>query len=97
MSPEAQIYFNLAMGAFCGLGGWILNNLNASIKALHDNDAALGAKLQGIEVLVAGKYVTKDSIKDITTALFNKLDKIEAKLDQKVDRDACGIHHGGKP
>ena len=93
MTDETQTYFNLAIMVFGGLGGWILNSLRDSIRSLHDNDAALSAKLQGIEVLVAGKYATNESIEKITTALFAKLDKIDAKLDGKADRSLCAEIH----
>ena len=93
MSEDAQIYFNVAMGCFCGLGGWILNNLRDSLKSLHDSDLALSAKVQRIEVLVAGSYTTNAALEKITNALFAKLDKIESKLDSKVDRDVCNAHH----
>jgi hypothetical protein len=35
---------------------------------------------------VAGSYVKRDDMDKLTTALFTKLDKIEAKIDQKADK-----------
>lgn len=93
MSTDAQVYFNVAIGLFGALGGWILNSLRDSIKALHDSDSALTSKLQEIEVLVAGKYATNDSIEKISNALFVKLDKIDTKLDSKTDRAVCYQNH----
>lgn len=94
MTSDSQIYFNVAIGLLGALGGWILNSLRDSIKALHDSDSALSSKLQEIEVLVAGKYATNDSIEKISNALFVKLDKIDIKLDTKTDRNVCYQNHG---
>jgi hypothetical protein len=95
MDHEAQTYFNIAVAIFSGLGGWILNSLRDSIKSLHESDTTLASKVQSIEVLVAGNYTTNNEMEKITNALFHKLDKIENKLDAKVDRNSCIHLHGG--
>jgi len=95
MPAESQTYFNVAILIFGGLGGWILNNLKDSLKSLQASDIAITTKVQSIEVLVAGTYVTRQDMDKMVTALFAKLDKIESKLDGKVDRDSCNIHHKG--
>jgi len=46
----------------------------------------LAAKVQTIEVLVAGSYVKRDDLDKLTHAIFVKLDKIEDKIDSKVDK-----------
>lgn len=68
------------------LWGWVLNSLKDSIAALRKFDNELADKVQHIEVLVAGSYVKRDDLKELSTALFNKLDKIELKLDGKADK-----------
>lgn len=83
---EAQTIINVAIGLAGGLGGWILNNLKSSIDELRKADMALTDKVQHIEVLVAGTYVTRDDMDKLASALFAKLDKIEAKLDGKADK-----------
>ena len=93
MTGDAQTYFNIAIAIFGGLGGWILNNLKDSLKALHDSDVALTNKVQNIEILVAGSYVTNQSLEKLTNALFNKLDKIDEKLDAKADKASCNQIH----
>lgn len=52
----------------------------------ESDDTALEDKVQHIEVLVAGNYVKRTDMDALTTALFAKLDKIENKLDGKVDK-----------
>ena len=86
LSPEWQMFFN-AILVICGfLGGWVLNNLKSSIDLLHIADNDLTTKVQAIEVLVAGTYVKRDDMDKLGTALFAKLDRIEMKLDGKVDK-----------
>lgn len=83
---DAQNLFNIATAIAGFLGGWVLNNLRDSIASLQKSDHELADKVQKIEVLVAGQYVTRSDFNQLTTALFTKLDKIESKLDTKVDR-----------
>ena len=86
LSPEWQMAFNVLL-ILCGfLGGWVLNNLTASIDLLHTADGDLTKKVQAIEVLVAGTYVKRDDMEKLSSALFTKLDRIEQKLDGKVDK-----------
>jgi hypothetical protein len=83
---DTQTAFNILLSLVAFLGGWVINSLRDSIKALHDSDTDLADKVQKIEVLVAGQYVKRDDMDKLTAALFAKLDKIEAKLDGKADK-----------
>ena len=83
---DTQTIINLVAGLVGALGGWILNNLKASIDELRKADSMLADKVQHIEVLVAGTYVKRDDMDKLGSALFAKLDKIEAKLDEKADK-----------
>lgn len=65
----------------------------SSLNELRSADARLTDKVQAIEVLVAGNYVTKVDLNNLTEALFRKLDRIEAKVDNKADKhDHNGRH-----
>ena len=83
---DMQLAFNVVLGLVAFLGGWVLNNLKASIDNLQKADSDLTKKVQSIEVLVAGQYVKRDDLDKLTAALFAKLDKIESKLDGKADK-----------
>jgi hypothetical protein len=83
---DAQTIINIAIGLCGGLGGWILNSLKQSVDELRTADMSLAEKVQRIELLVAGTYVKRDDMDKLGQALFAKLDKIEAKLDGKVDK-----------
>lgn len=79
---DTQTAFNIVLSLVAFLGGWVLNSVRDSIARLQKTDGELADKVQHIEVLVAGKYVTRDDLQ----ALFSKLDRIETKLDKKVDK-----------
>ena len=83
---DMQTAFNVAIGLVAFLGGWVLNGLRDSINTLHRSDSELTERIQGVEVLVAGQYVKRDDMDRLTQALFAKLDKIEEKIDRKVDK-----------
>ena len=83
---EPQTAFNVAICLAGFLGGWVLNSLRDSIKTLQLTDGELADKVQHIEVLVAGQYVKRDDMEKLSQAIFTKLDRIEAKLDHKVDK-----------
>ena len=83
---DYQTLFNVAVALAGFLGGWVLNNIKSSIYALHTADHALSEKVQSIEILVAGTYVKRDDLEKLSAALFAKLDRIEIKIDGKVDK-----------
>lgn len=56
------------------------------VRALQSSERDMMDKLSAIEILVAGKYIQRDEMHEHIKALFTKLDKIETKLDGKVDK-----------
>lgn len=83
---DPQIAFNVAVGVAGTLGGWWLNVVWGSLKDLQTADKALIEKVGAIEVLVAGRYLTRDEFNGTITTLFAKLDKIQDLLNSKVDK-----------
>ena len=83
---DPQIAFNVAVGVAGTLGGWWLNVVWGSLKDLQTADKALIEKVGAIEVLVAGRYLTREEFNGTITALFSKLDKIQDLLNSKVDK-----------
>lgn len=79
---DTQTLINVLFAIAGAMGGWILNNLKASIEALQKADTTLADKVQHIEVLVAGTYVKRDDLDKLSSALFHKLDKMENKIDK---------------
>ena len=83
---DLQILFNIAVGLVGALGGYVLNSISSNLKSLQSADTILTEKVQKMEVLVAGEYVKHSELEKISNLIFNKLDKIDAKLDAKADK-----------
>ena len=81
-----QTIFNWAVGIAGTLGGWWLKTMWEALKDLQNADKELTAKVSSIEVLVAGNYVTRNELTRTNQAILDKLDRIEDKLDGKVDK-----------
>lgn len=83
---DSQSIINWAFTALGALISFILKVIWDAVKDLQTSDKELADKVQHIEVLVAGQYVKRDDMDKLGTAIFTKLDRIEAKLDGKVDK-----------
>lgn len=90
---ETQSLINILIGACGALIGWVLKSIRESIvdlqtgnKELAKADSELADKVNTIELLVVGNYVKHDDLEKISNALFTKLDRIELKLDNKMDK-----------
>lgn len=76
---DDQTLFNWILALFAGSLGWWLKTLHARV---HHH----GEKIAEIQVLVAGKYVTREEQERRDRVIFEKLDRIGEKLDRKVDK-----------
>ena len=84
--PDAQSFFNIVIGVAGTLGGWWLKVVWDALKDLQEADKALVEKVGSIEVLVAGRYTTREEFDRNLNAVFVKLDRIYELLSQKADR-----------
>jgi len=73
---EYQVLFDVAIGVIGVLGGWTLNTVWAAVKGLQEADKELAEKVGQIEVLVAGRYVTRDEFNQVLNQVFERLDRI---------------------
>lgn len=85
-TTDWQILFNVAVAAFGFLGGWMLHVIFDSIHSLRHSDAEMSGKVESLQVLLAGSYVTNERMDKMADAIFRKLDRIESKLDGKADK-----------
>ena len=95
---DYQILFNIFFAVAGGLAGFVLNNLWQAMHDLREADSLLADKVSGIEVLVAGQYVKRDTFDLKVDALFNKLDAMDTKFDNKLDRalsHIAPVNHNG--
>ena len=83
---DFQILFNIAMGFIMTMFGYVLRVSWESMTSLQKADRELADKVGKIEVLVAGEYVKKDDFDRVIERLFDKLDHIELKIDNKADK-----------
>lgn len=80
---------NLINFTMAGLGaaiGFILKVIWDGLRELQLSDLQITARINELQLLVAGQYVKREDLEKLTNALFAKLDKIEAKLDGKMDK-----------
>jgi ABC-type transporter Mla subunit MlaD len=56
------------------------------VKELQKADKELADKVSEIEVLVAGRYMTRDEFNNTLAQVFNKLDTIRDMIAKKADR-----------
>ena len=87
MDMDLQTAFNLAIGLVAALGGWWMKTIYDVLMDLRRAETNLVDRVQRIEVLVAGQYVTREELGKLSDAIFRKLDKIEVKIDMKADRN----------
>ena len=68
------------------LGGWWMKAMWESMKDLEKADKRLTSEVSDLKVLVAGQYVKQDAFDRVIAALFTKLDRMEDKLNHKIDK-----------
>lgn len=81
-----QQLFNIVFGVAGALGGWWMKAMWESLKDLQAADTKLSQEVGSLHILVAGNYVRTDTYDKSITAMFAKLDRIEDKLDHKMDK-----------
>lgn len=73
---EYQVLFDVAIGVIGVLGGWTLNTVWGAVKDLQEADKELAEKVGQIEVLVAGRYITREEFNQVLNQVFERLDRI---------------------
>ena len=86
MNNEYQIFFDVGVAVIGAMGGWILNTVWNAVKELQRADKELAEKVAVIEVLVAGRYITREEFNQTLNQVFERLDRIRDLLSLKVDR-----------
>ena len=81
-----QNVINILIGICGALGGWWMKVMWEAVKDLKVADDRLAGQVSDLKVLVAGDYVRREMFDRLSDAIFAKLDRIESKLDSKVDK-----------
>jgi cell fate (sporulation/competence/biofilm development) regulator YmcA (YheA/YmcA/DUF963 family) len=72
---EAQSLINIIAGVAAFFAGWMINSITRSIDKIED-------KLNAVPI----DYVSKNDYKDDLKRVYEMLDKIFIKIDDKVDK-----------
>ena len=83
---DLNTIFNLLALAVGGLVLFLLRNIHGTLNELRDKDDQLQAQISLQALTVANNYISKSDFKNFSDAIFNKLDRIESKLDGKEDK-----------
>lgn len=81
-----QQVVNIVLAIAGALGGWWMKAMWEGLKDLQKADHLLTAEVTELKVLVAGQYTKRDEFERLSQAIFQKLDRIEDKLDGKADK-----------
>ena len=81
-----QALINWMMGGFGAAVAFILRVVWEGLRELQKADLELASRVNEVQLVVAGQYAKREDMERIQTALFAKLDRIENKLDGKMDR-----------
>ena len=83
---DAQLLINLGFTLFGVVLAIVINQIFKGIKEVRDDSAKVGDTVHNLSVTLPTKYVSKEDFQYIIDALFQKLDRIEEKLDRKEDK-----------
>lgn len=80
MEPVPQSIINSILGGALAALGWFARQIWDAIKELRTDLARLREELPT-------RYVPKDEFHQYSSAVFKKLDRIEDKIDKKLDKE----------
>lgn len=83
---EYQILFNSAFAVLLLGVGWYMRMISETTRDLREVDQDIYEKITQLSVVVPENYVHKLEYRDLNNRIFDKLDRIEKKLDRKVDK-----------
>jgi len=83
---DSQTVLNIAFSLGGLLGGFIFKIFYDKLNQLQKTDEKISADITEIKVKLPSEYVHKNDFNHMVEVLFEKLDRIEAKLDNKADK-----------
>ena len=87
---DMQTMINAMLGLLAFLGGWFVHSFKEQLNNNRQDIKATNDRLHEVEVLVAGKYVTREEAMEHDTLILNKLDTIQK------DIRSCMLHNHRK-
>lgn len=86
MDVEPQTLMNLVAGGAAALISLVVKMLHGRISRIEENHDRLRREHAGMRELVASDYVKSERFDTTTARIFEKLDRIEDKIDRKADK-----------
>lgn len=84
---DTQTLINTFLGLIAFLGGWIMHSFKSQLNDNRQDIKGVNDRVHAVEVLVAGKYMTREESKEQTDMILNKLDTI------RTDIRSCMLHN----
>ena len=81
-----QMLINALIGFLVAVVSFVLRRIFEVLNNLQKRDMELIEKVNHVEVVLAGQYVSRQQFDSSMALVFEKLDKISEKLSQKADR-----------
>ena len=81
-----QTLFNIALSILSFLAAWVFKRNFDIIDKQEDKIADLEKKIYGIEISLPKEYVNKEDLNKFSEHINARFDKIEAKLDNIIER-----------
>lgn len=76
---DMQAAFNVAVGLISAVGGWFF-------RVLWEAQSKLREDLAELERGLPATYARRDDVRDLTSALFERMDRLEQKIDRLSER-----------
>lgn len=86
---ETQTVINAVFAGFGAIVGAVIKSIWDAVKDLQSADKGIVQDVSQLQILVAGNYIRKDEFNRMVGTLFDKLDRIDAKLDTKANVADC--------
>jgi len=83
---DIQTLFNIAVSLISFLGGWVFKRTFVILDKHEDKMQAIEKLVHDIEISLPKEYVNKEDLNKISEHINARFDKIEAKLDNIIER-----------
>lgn len=81
-----QLIINSAFAGLAAVLSFLLKVVWDGLRDLQKADIELATQIASVKLMMSDTYIKKEDFDRMTNALFNKLDRIELKLDTKADK-----------
>lgn len=81
-----QILINSALTGLMTAIAFVVKVIWQGLRDLQQTDIDMLGQIASTRLMMSDSYIKKEDFERMTSAIFSKLDKIENKLDGKVDR-----------